>query len=312
MEYIDDEITEFYKRFGSCDASDTTEETECGKLIQSDTPDDTYKEAHKHSISPSCLESGLKSSPNTIIIGTGDEGKPIEVEEDSSEETDLSEGVVTSAGMNDASGHGKLKKRPVGREFGTIMHRAFELAIIGLRDEGKFDPELCARRAILENNDNIEMTYRSRADDVKNEFLGSLLEIFPDFEACFRTELENAEEVLTEYPFNITIEETQIEELKDKLDIREAQENLFISKSGHTLCITGQADLVIKKRDGSVVIWDYKCNGRKPEEDDISFINRMKLTYSNQINLYKWIFEKKYGIKPEGKLYSVEIGTIEI
>lgn len=205
-----------------------------------------------------------------------------------------------------------LQKRPSGDVFGTVMHRAFELAIHGIRS-GSLDEDLCINRAISENNDDIEARYKETADDVRKEFQAYLKEKMPAFVDFFRDPVEKASEVLTEYPFSMTVSGSDLVELRSRLEkTKKVLEALPESgtENDTSVWINGKADLVLKNGN-DVVIWDYKSDkidsGIKKED----YMQRIHRKYDNQMNLYKWVFGKLFGTAPSGKFYSVEVGEVK-
>ena len=243
-------------------------------------------------ISPSSTEGSAAGEKKT------ETGEPTElIEYDAEETTEVGE---------------LLQKRPSGDVFGTVMHRAFELAIRGIRS-GSLDEDLCINRAISENNDDIEARYKETADDVRKEFQAYLKEKMPAFVDFFRDPVEKASEVLTEYPFSTTVSGSDLIELRSCLE--ETKKVLEAipergTENDTSVWINGKADLVLKN-ENDAVIWDYKSDKIDLGINKEDFMQGIHRKYDNQMNLYKWVFGKLFGTAPSGKFYSVEVGEVK-
>lgn len=205
-----------------------------------------------------------------------------------------------------------LQKRPSGDVFGTVMHRAFELAIRGIRN-GNLNEDLCINRAISENNDDIEARYKEAADETRKKFQAYLKEKMPAFVDFFRDPVEKASEVLTEYPFSMTVSGSDLVELRSRLkETKKVLEALPESgtENDTSVWINGKADLVLKNGNDAV-IWDYKSDKIDSGIKEEDFMKEIHRKYDNQMNLYKWVFGKLFGTAPDGKFYSVEVGEVK-
>ena len=293
--YIDDSIPELYDSFPLEDTGEESlplEAIETG-ILHSEIPGEEVTR-----------RAGYKTSPSEMENKSG--GKKLEkkAEDQETEDPDDTEAPAETEASE------LLQKRPASDIFGTVMHRAFELSVHGIR-EGFVDPDLCINRAINENSDNIDARYKDKASDEKREYQQYLKERLPGFMRFITPFVIGADEVYTEYPFSLTVTGTELGDIRSKLQITEKlAESLPAegTENDNSLWINGQADLVLKNGT-DVVIWDYKSdkmNGLPIDE----FSRHIHEKYDNQMNLYKWVFGKIFGGEAEGKFYSVEAGEI--
>ena len=166
-----------------------------------------------------------------------------------------------------------------GNIFGTVMHRSFELFIERRKDEGLRDllsggltvAELCIKQAILENAEKISL-------DDRGKYYDFLMCIFSAFEEWYTNSgIEtDAEQIYTELPFSYCLE----------------------GDESVPIWMHGEADLVIKKKDGSVHIIDYKSDdddGYSEEE----FKQRLIGKYTPQIAAYRRAISRVLNIEQE-------------
>lgn len=293
--YVDDSIPELYDSFPLEDTGEESlplEAIETG-ILHSEIPGEEVTRRAGYKISPSEMEN--KSGGKKLEKKSEDQETEDPDDTEAPAETEASE---------------LLQKRPASDIFGTVMHRAFELSVHGIR-EGFVDPDLCINRAINENSDNIDARYKDKASDEKREYQQYLKERLPVFMKFITPFVTGADEVYTEYPFSMTVTGAELGDIRSKLQITEKlAESLPAegTENDNSLWINGQADLVLKNGT-DVVIWDYKSdkmNGLPIEE----FSRHIHEKYDNQMNLYKWVFGKIFGGEAEGKFYSVEAGEI--
>jgi len=280
-------------------------------LSHTTSPSDEAKETRNYRISPSTMEvHGVK--PIVPALPQGDENTiPDELLIDNSEDDEL---------VNDVAE--LLDKRPSGDIFGIVMHRAFELAVVAIRSRSAAnDYELYINRAISESNADIETRYKNGADNKRKEFKEYLLAIVPEFADFIRNKICEAEDVLTEYPFSLTVSGDELREVKAGMNLTSKNASALPAdgeEDSRTVWINGKADLVLRYPD-KTVIWDYKSDkdtvtnykdGTTSKIDPIAFAQTIHDKYDNQMTLYKYVFKKLFGLPAEGNFYSIEIGQI--
>jgi len=302
--YLESDIKELFDMFPVEEGVELLKEPEikdAKEILHIESPSEEVRAIRNYRVSPSTMEihAGFMTKDGEDTLKE-DLFEPAELKDDNIQsEDDVSESSEL------------LQKRPSGDIFGTTMHRAFELAITEIRN-GREDYGLCINRAINENSDDIELRYKSSAETEKEAFKAYLTEKLPAFVDQIKKDVLGADEVYTEYPFSLTISGDDLREMKSKIIITDKISKSLPedgSEDLKTLWINGIADLVIRKGE-DVVIWDYKSD-KMAELSIEDFIKKIHDTYDNQMNLYKWVFGKKYSGKIDGKFYSVEIGRIE-
>ena len=193
---------------------------------------------------------------------------PSDYEDDSAGRTDrTAEGPDKTAGKEKRSS--ELIPRPTGNIFGTVMHRAFEL-IVNRRDAdpgilGIGPEELvmsCVRQAVNESIQDIN----DEETPVYEEFLREAVFAFGRW--FWKSDLKrDADRIYTELPFSYM-------KRKDDKDVP-------------PVWMHGEADLVIRLKDGGYYIIDYKSDSDEAYPDEAAFTERLKGKYSPQIIAYK-------------------------
>ena len=167
------------------------------------------------------------------------------------------------------------------------MHRAFELAVLGIKSE-EYDADLIINRAINENNDDIEARFKNGAEAKKKEFRDYLTEKLPVFVSEMQADIKAADEVLTEYSFSMTVSGADLADVKSKLVITSKVAKSLPedgSEDSKSLWINGRADLILRTGE-TVVIWDYKSDTKSADQSTDEFVSGIHAKYDNQMNLY--------------------------
>lgn len=280
-------VKDFYEAYEKIEL-DKSIILEAGEHLDSvPLPNDKQTVTSKNSVTPSSLEKTGKPVIQGKIIE--EETKTEGEESDANEEKELLAGNVR----------------------GTIIHRAFELAINQMRLVGTVDADLCINRAVSENNDDLYKYISVDTEKAIEQLVRRLKDaIFPDFINVFSKKIASAKEVYTEYPFSITLKDSDISSLKTKLDLNEKTEKIFVSDIDNTLWCNGKADLIIINQNDEVEIWDYKSDKKDPSISAEDFKNNILTKYNNQMNFYKWVFERLLEKPTKGFFYSIEVGEI--
>ena len=249
-----------------------------------------FKDRSVQNIIESCELKGKVKTPVTREygkLGTKsfaelDLAKPMYLSETPSRLEDESAGKVSgSAAPSELCGG---LRRPVGAIFGIVMHRTFELLVnritytkefldAYLQREAKQIVEACAVQAI---NENISTIPETELKDYKL-YLGKMAMAFGKWWYAEKMS-DTIEEVYTELPFSY-------------FDTDEAY--------GEKIWWHGIADLVLKRKDGTVLIIDYKSDSDAAYPDEQSFCERLKGKYSPQITMYKEAVSKSLGVNKD-------------
>ena len=159
--------------------------------------------------------------------------------------------------------------RPTGNILGTVMHRSFELLIERWKGERQLRGDglellcrVCIRQAINENRADIP----SQDEEKYKAFLEETMKVFTNWFVTSKL-WQEAEAFYTELPFSY-LETTDTE----------AEPPVWLH---------GEMDLVVRQKDGSFHVIDYKSDTDKRYRDETSFENRLKGKYSRQILAYK-------------------------
>lgn len=187
--------------------------------------------------------------------------------------------------------------RPGGDVFGTVMHRVYELMFTGYaRLVGK-DPEdrtksidRIINRAILENIDDLRTK-----DDPKafSEFLSSKMS--GRFETTIRPIMDEAEEIYPEYTFSFFVEESERDAFISDFGqfLKDGKEKMITNHP--CIWVNGQADLVVRKKDGSITVYDHKSDAMNGKSAD-AFESDLYKKYEGQLTLYKYAIGKAFGV----------------
>lgn len=313
-DYVTDDIPEIYDEFSYVEDNGSTS-VGVYRLDHAVAPDDKTTERAGYRISPSTMEI---SAPLVSKIEEEPTATPKAEEEDPESIIDISDEPKEVEEETETSTI--LQKRPSGDIFGTVMHRAFELVIQDMR-QGSVNTDLCVNRAINENSDDIDARYKSDAENEKSKYQEYLQKKLPDFIRFFESLVRDADEVLTEYPFSLTVTGADLIDIKKKITITEKLAKILPedgTENSKSVWINGKADLLIKKGD-IITVWDYKSDKQEVydfntktciELSDEEFAEKIHKKYDNQMELYKWVFSKIFDCDVNGMFYSVETGGI--
>ncbi|UMZ72997.1 UvrD-helicase domain-containing protein [Natranaerofaba carboxydovora] len=141
-----------------------------------------------------------------------------------------------------------------------------------------------------------EILYEQLKDTAKRFINGVYPQAEPNREKLWQR-IQNAEEVVTEYDFEIPLYETEDKELYDLcIETKEGNEedgengDMDENKNnGEMFLFSGSIDLMIKENDSWVIV-DYKTN----RVDNPAFLDEM---YRNQLKAYRMLWEKVSGEK---------------
>ena len=205
----------------------------------------------------------------------------------------LESGGVT--GLSPADKGYKKEVRPGGNVFGTVMHRVYELlflrfnTISGLSDTDREKAiERIVNQAILENKDEMH------ASDSPKEFFDYLTEkMTHHFDKIITPVMSDADEVWPEYTFSFYVNDEEKDNFTKELSPFLEKKNISEIKDA-IIWINGQADLVVKKKDGSIMVYDHKSdamNGMPLQ----NFEKNLEEKYKGQLVLYRYAIGKVFG-----------------
>ena len=207
----------------------------------------------------------------------------------------LEPNVVTGYSPLDA-GYSK-EDRPGRDVFGVVMHRVYELIfcryemlkVLGVSEREKAIAQII-NQAILESDEKMH------ADDKPKEFFEYLKPKMVDyFDKVVTPIMDDAEDIYPEYTFSFYVDDTERKEFLDKFEPFFKDSKGEISVNDEALWVNGQADLVVKKKDGNIKVYDYKSDAMngKPQVD---FEASMDRKYEGQLALYRYAIGKAFGV----------------
>ena len=187
------------------------------------------------------------------------------------------------------------EERPSANVFGTVLHRCFELLFIRYKTINNQNLEASIleiiNQAILENKENF---YSS---DNPKEYLDYLKPILlQNYETFIKEIMEKAEEVYPEYAFSFYVKEDEVYEFLQEVEPYFNDLPHPIPTNAKMYWVNGTSDLVVKEKDGTIKIYDFKSdmrNGMGVEE----FRERLKEKYKGQLALYRYAIRKTFGVK---------------
>lgn len=102
---------------------------------------------------------------------------------------------------------------------------------------------------------------------------------------------DGARQVYPEYSFNFYVDDGEKEEFKKRFHFETAADDA-------EFWVNGQADLVVKTKDGKLKVYDYKSDSRngKPIPD---FEEACAKKYAGQLDLYKYTMAKTFAMAEE-------------
>ena len=205
------------------------------------------------------------------------------------------------------------EKRPRGKVFGTVMHRSFELLVNSVWERGldrKSIPETvlssCICQAIMEHAEDLQREgkrlYFHNEDtgedylSIVKEYLMAALRRFVE-KGTLEALLLDAAEVYTELPFYYYVYPEQEEALLVALQpyLRQHKMEDAMNK---TIWVNGTADLIIRKKDGTVHIVDYKSDSIKNLTVE-ALEAVLERRYEGQMLLYRYSMSRIFRVNPE-------------
>ena len=195
---------------------------------------------------------------------------------------------------------GKYTKedRPGGVTFGIVMHRVYELMVLQYNvldnlpeKERREKIYQIIRQAILESRDDM------LAGDSPKEFYSFLGQIMPDYFArVIKPIMTESDQVYPEYSFSFFLEDQEKNDFLDRFEpyLKKSAFGSKIEMQSSRIWINGHADLVVRRKDGSIRIYDYKSDARcgMPVED---FEQSLKDHYKGQMELYRYAISRAFG-----------------
>ena len=194
------------------------------------------------------------------------------------------------------------EERPSGNVFGDVMHRAYQLIferISYISNTDKTEGEKLIERAVNQAVAEKKADFRSQDSPQKfKEFLCGRLNAY--YDKVIRRIADEAVELYPEYAFSFYVSDEErnsfIEKFSDYLKLTdEESKKTEPQKTDKLIWINGQADLVVKKKDGSIKIYDYKSDAMngKPEAEYEKALNKK---YEGQLALYQYALSKAFGV----------------
>ena len=201
---------------------------------------------------------------NTFEIKVDDRQKEITYNSISPSQFESEETIVT-----DEKNPSKVK----GATYGTCMHRLFELIVNAIKKKVALTDDkikVLINKVLNENLEAIEENFKADYPSILDDFKVVLLEDAQLFMDSFVVKdlLKNTINFHAEYPFMI--------------------------KQGNDLC-NGIADLFIENHGGTYTIVDYKSDYPYGMDKE-AFKETLYKRYSGQLNMYKEVFAKVYGV----------------
>jgi len=185
--------------------------------------------------------------------------------------------------------------RPSANIFGLVMHRVYELAAVryerlrSLSDEER-EPmvERMICQALLEQEEEL------RSADKPEDFLAYLKPLMIKY---LRTVLEpifdGAEALYPEYSFSFFVPEEERSQFMTEFGRFLEKEKAEIEVGSGTIWINGQADLVVKRKDGTMKVYDYKSDAMNGKPIEL-FEKAMEEKYEGQLALYRYAIGKAF------------------
>ena len=191
-----------------------------------------------------------------------------------------------------------LLVRPVGKDFGTQMHKMLELLVsrswinekIGKSVDEEKLLSFCVCQAMelpVADDDVVDPTKGDEEEskkylpEVVREFLTVIGKAFLQSLKTEDSVLKDAEEIYTELPFSFC----------------------YDNDEGAKTWLNGEADLVVKKKDGSFLLVDYKSDG-DDKCTEANFVRHLLESYTPQLDEYKRMIVEVFKVDDINKIQS--------
>lgn len=204
----------------------------------------------------------------------------------------LEAGGSTGYTSGDA-GYEEETERPKGRKLGNVLHRSCELIV-------RYYPRLKVLSDV-DRQDNIrniilKAIFDNREDNIsdveQNLFLNYLCpKLDKYFLGILAPILEEAKEAHPEYEFSFFVPEEEVTWFYSSFGAH--TDKLSITKHPNGIWVNGQADLVVKTKQGDIKIYDYKSDSRNGKPLD-SFEASLKAKYQGQLKMYRYAISKAF------------------
>ncbi len=186
-----------------------------------------------------------------------------------------------AAGKHREDEHSRTLERPIGNLLGDALHNAMELIVNGLMQKQTDMDKLvnyCSCRAVmnLERSPEIDGEFAER--DLYRKFIAACGRAYIDWltdRSKGESVLDKVETAYTELPFSYGME-----------------------NDGRTEWHNGSADLILKNKDGSFTLIDYKSDNDYLVPEDIMHIS-FKEKYEPQLDEYRNVIMKLFGADPD-------------
>lgn len=191
-----------------------------------------------------------------------------------------------------------LLVRPVGKDFGTQMHKMLELLVsrswinekIGKSVDEEKLLSFCVCQAmelpvaddvVVDPTEGDEAESKTYSPKVVQEFLTVIGKAFLQSLKTEDSILKDAEEIYTELPFSFC----------------------YDNDDGIKTWLNGEADLVVKKKDGSILLVDYKSDG-DDKCTEANFVHHLLESYTPQLDEYKRMIVEVFKVDDINKIQS--------
>lgn len=185
---------------------------------------------------------------------------------------------------------------PKGDVYGIALHRCYELLINEWkRNFDMSDAEMqelirrCVYTAIMEASVTVGF---DTASDYAEELTG-VMNWFVN-EKSFTDMLRNSAEIFTELSFSYCTSAEEADEMLNELSKYKKK----LDVGSMNIWVNGIADLVIKGKDGSITVIDYKSDIDK-RKDPERFSKLLTARYEGQLTLYRYAMGKIFGVAPD-------------
>lgn len=186
--------------------------------------------------------------------------------------------------------------RPKGAIFGTALHRCYELLVKDWKknfDMSADEMNELIRKCVYTAITEAAMTVSFEEASGYAEELTRIMNWFVN-EKSFTEILRNSAEIFTELSFSYFMGAEESTEMLAELS--KYKKNL--NAGGKNIWVNGVADLVVKGKDGSITVIDYKSDIPKQKEPERIY-DRLKAKYDGQLTLYRYAMGKIFGVSPD-------------
>ena len=185
------------------------------------------------------------------------------------------------------------EERPSGKGLGLVMHKAFELLVQRYDRIAGTDKAVFAERIL--NESVLSVRDEMLASDDPQAIIAWLKPVLVRYmDTVISSVLADAEEVYPEYTFSFYVEGEELAAFVSVFREYFRSYDIEMNDNLQRIWINGTSDLVVRKKDGTVCVYDYKSDARSGMPL-AAFEESAARKYEGQLRLYRYAVGRTFG-----------------